>query len=168
MRSQSLVFIRRATREDLPAITDIYNEAVLTTAATFDIRPKTMEQQLEWFQAHGPRHPILVAVRGADVVGWCSLNPWSMRCAYADTGEISFYVKSEFRGQGIGGTLLGAIIDEAHRLRFHTLVARVATDSAASLHLFDKAGFVRAGTLREVGRKFGRLLHIHILQKMLE
>ena len=167
MATTPIVQIRRGGCDDLPAITDIYNEAILTTTATFDTEPKTLEERLQWFQAHDERHPVLVAILGEKVVGWASLSRWSDRCAYDDTGETSFYVKSEFRGQGVGRRLKDAIIEEAHRLRFHTLIARVAEGSGASSHLNESAGFVRVGTLREVGRKFGRLLDVHIMQKML-
>ncbi len=160
--------IRRAELTDLDAITDIYNEAILTTRATFDTEPKTAAEQLQWFQAHDQRHPVLVAVLDGRVVGWASLTRWSERCAYADTAEISFYVKSEFRGQGIGRNLQEAIIEEARRLRFHTLLARVAQDSKESLHLNESVGFVHVGTLKEVGRKFDRLLDVNIMQKMLD
>jgi L-amino acid N-acyltransferase YncA len=160
--------IRRAELADLQAVTDIYNEAILTTTATFDTEPKTAAEQLQWFEAHDERHPILVAVLEGMVVGWASLTRWSDRCAYHNTAEISLYVKSEFRGQGIGRKLQAAIIEEARRLRFHTILARVAQDSQESLHLNESAGFVLVGTLKEVGRKFDRLLDVHILQKMLD
>jgi phosphinothricin acetyltransferase len=159
--------IRRAALDDLAAITEIYNVAILTTTATFDTEPKTVEQRLEWFHSHDDRHPLLVAVLAGQVVGWASIGRWSERRAYDDTAETSFYVKSEFRGRGIGRQLKEAIIVAARRLRFHTLIARVADGSDASLHLNESCGFVHVGTLREVGRKFGRLLDVHILQKML-
>jgi phosphinothricin acetyltransferase len=162
------VEIRRAALADLDAITDIYNEAILTTTATFDTKPKSAAEQLQWFRAHDERHPILVAVMDRNVVGWASLSTWSDRCAYADTAETSFYVKSGFRGQGIGRRLKDAVIEEARRLRFHTIIARVAQGSEESLHLNECAGFIRVGTLREVGRKFDKLLDVHILQKMLD
>jgi phosphinothricin acetyltransferase len=153
---------------DLDAITDIYNEAILTTTATFDTGPKSTAERLQWFQSHDERHPILVAVMDGRVVGWASLSRWSERRAYDDTAETSFYVKSEFRGQGIGRRLKEATIEEARRLRFHTLIARVAEGSGESLHLNESLGFVHVGTLKEVGRKFDRLLDVHIMQKMLD
>ena len=61
-----------------------------------------------------------------------------------------------------------AIIEEAVRLKYHTLIARVAQGSHESMHLNESFGFVHVGTLREVGRKFGRLLDVHIMQKMLK
>jgi L-amino acid N-acyltransferase YncA len=160
--------IRRAELTDLAAITAIYNEAILTTTATFDTEPKSVSERLPWFQSHDERHPILVATVEGQVVGWVSLSAWSERPAYADTAETSCYVASDHRGRGIGRTLKGAIIEEAKRLRFHSLIARVAEGSQESLHLNESFGFVHVGTLKEVGRKFGRLLGVHILQLMVE
>ena len=162
------VEIRRATRDDLPAITNIYNEAILTTTASFDTEPKTVEERVPWFELHGDRHPILVAIQNGDVVGWASLTRWSERRAYDETAETSFYVASGSRGQGVGRRLKSAIVEEAQRLGYHTLIARVAQDSEASLHLNEAFGFTLVGTLKEVGRKFGRRLDVHILQKMLK
>lgn len=159
--------IRPARAEDIPAITAIYNEAILTTTATFDTEPKTQAERLRWLESHSERFPVLVATVGDEVVGWASLNQWSDRRAYDGTAETSFYVAAPFRGRGYGRALKQATIDEARRLGFHTLLARVAEDSDASLHLNAAFGFVHVGTMKEVGRKFGRLLDVHLLQKML-
>jgi L-amino acid N-acyltransferase YncA len=162
------ITIRRATLVDAGAIADIYNEAILTTTATFDTEPKTVQEREQWLQSHDERHPVLVAVGGGRVIGWAALSSWSDRCAYADTAESSFYVHSTHRGRGVGRLLKAAIIEEARRLGYHSLIARVAEGSAESLHLNERAGFVLVGTLKEVGRKFGRLLDVHILQLMLK
>jgi phosphinothricin acetyltransferase len=162
------VNIRPATAQDVAAITEIYNEAILTTTATFDTEPKTLADRQQWLETHDPRHPVLVADDGGKVVGYACLTEWSDRCAYSDTAETSFYVKSEYRGQGTGRQLKAALIDEARRLKYHTLIARVAEGSAESIHLNEAAGFVLVGTMKEVGRKFGRLLDVHIYQLMLD
>jgi L-amino acid N-acyltransferase YncA len=161
------VRLRRAVRADLPSITKIYNEAILTTTATFDTKPQTVRQGAAWFRKHGKRHPIIVAEVDGAVIGWACLSPWSDREAYKITGETSFYVYSKFRGRGIGRKLKRSIIAEARRLGFRSLIARVADGSDASLHLNEATGFEHIGTLKQVGRKFGRLLDVHILQKML-
>ncbi len=157
------ILIRNAVLSDLEAITEIYNEAILITTATFDLEPKSTAERLQWFQSHDRRHPILVAIVDDKVAGWASLSRWSYRRGYDDTAETSFYVKSEYRGRGIGRKLKQAIIDEARRLKFHTLIARVAGESDVSLHLNDNFGFTHVGTMKEVGHKFGKLLDVHIL-----
>jgi phosphinothricin acetyltransferase len=167
MASDLSCTIRRAELADVPAITDIYNEAILTTTATFDIEPKSVADRRSWFQSHDERHPVLVAVVDGKVVGWASLTRWSDRRAYDDSAETSSFVSSQHRGRGIGRRLKEAIIEEARRMGFHTLVARVAEVSRESFHLNESCGFVHVGTLKEVGRKFERLLSVHIQQKML-
>jgi L-amino acid N-acyltransferase YncA len=160
--------LRRAGRADLPAITRIYNEAILTTTATFDTQRQNIRQRQRWFRQHGKDYPIIVAEFDGQVVGWASLSPWSERVAYRETAETSFYVKSEYRGRGIGRQLKSRIIEEARQLGFHSLIARVAEGSDASLRVNERAGFRHVGTLKEAGRKFGKLLDVHILQKMLK
>jgi len=160
--------IRKAAESDIDAITEIYNEAVRTTTATFDLEPRSLADRRQWFAAHDARHPVLVAVAEKRVVGWACISAWSDKRGYDDTAELTFYVHSKFRGRGIGRALNDAVITAGRRLRFHALIARVASESSESLHLMEQAGFFRVGTLREVGRKFDRVLDVHILQKILD
>jgi len=161
------VVIRRASSGDVPAVTEIYNEAILTTTATFDLEPKTTAERERWLEAHSGRYPVLVAEIDGDVVGWAALTAWSDRAAYADTAETALYVHSSYRDRGIGRRLKQALIEEARCQRFHTLIARVTEDSEASIHLNRSFGFTHVGTLRQVGRKFGRWLDVLIMQKLL-
>jgi L-amino acid N-acyltransferase len=168
MTADASAKIRRAELADAQAIADIYNEAILSTTATFDIEPKSVADRTQWLQSHDDRHPVLVAVVDGKVVGWASLTRWSERPAYDDTGETSFYVDSMYRSRGIGRKLKEAIIEEARRLHYHTVIARVAEGSRESIHLNESVGYVHVGTLKEVGRKFDRLLDVHIMQKILD
>ena len=161
------VIIRRAELADAEPISEIYNEAILTTTATLDTEPKDVGERIEWLKSHDDRHPVLVAVSENKIVGWSALSRWSERRAYDDTAETSSYVRSDFRGRGIGRKLKEATIEEARRLGFHSLIARVAEGSEESLHLNASMGFCQVGTLKEVGRKFDRLIDVYILQKML-
>lgn len=168
MNNHPSVTIRKAELTDAVAIAEIYNEAILTTTATFDTEPKSIEDRTLWLQSHDDRHPVLVAVVDDKVVGWASLTRWSERPAYDATAETSFYVHSTHRGRGIGRKLKAAIINEARDLKYHSLIARIAEGSNESIHLNELAGFVHVGTLKEVGRKFDRLLDVHIMQKILD
>ena len=159
-----MVLIRDAVAEDLQIITEIYNDAVVNTVATFDTSPKTLEEQRKWFEGHGEKHPVLVAVIDGAVVGWGSLSSWSERCAYEDSAEMSAYVKDEFRGRGVGSRLAAALLDEGRKRGLHTVIARIESSNAPSIHILESCGFDTVGTMRQVGRKFGRLLDVCILQ----
>lgn len=158
--------IRRAATKDLAAVTEIYNEAILNSVATFDTEPKTVEEQKPWFESHDSKHPVLVAEQDGVVVGWASLTKWSGRCAYSDTAELSIYVKEGHRGRGVGAELMKTILDEGRKAGLHTIIARIAGPNEASVRLHKSAGFKHIGTMREVGRKFGELLDVRLMQKI--
>jgi L-amino acid N-acyltransferase len=163
-----MVTIRKAAIDDLESITEIYNEAILNTTATFDTQPKTLDEQKKWYQNHQPNYPILVAEQDRLIVGWASLSKWSDRCAYCGTAEASIYIKKEYRGKGIGKQILDELLKEGEDMELHTVIARVAGDNQASLRLFKSKGFKDIGVMREVGRKFGKLLDVYLLQKIFE
>ncbi len=160
--------IRPARKTDLGAITGIYNKAIETTTATFDIEPKTDVEQADWFEEHAARYPILVAEIDDRVVGWASMSPWSGRCAYRDTAETSFYVEAGHRGEGVGRALKIAIVERARAIGFHVLIAQIADGADASRHINESLGFEQVGTLREVGKKFGKVLDVHLYQLILD
>ena len=161
------VTIRAARAADAPGILEIYNDAVLKTTATFDTEPRTLDAQEKWLAAHGERWPALVAEEGGRVVGWASLSRWSDRCAYDDSAEDSVYLAQAARGKGLGKSLLAALLDEARRRKFHTILARIAEGNPVSIKLHAAFGFKEIGVLKEVGFKFGKRLDVAILQLML-
>ncbi len=159
--------IRPATEADLAAITDIYNEAVQNTTATFDTETKTVEDRLAWYNAHGPRHPVLVIEQEGQVAGWGSLSAWSDRRAYDSTVETTIYIAATHRGLGLGTKLNNALIETARENGFHTVIARITAGSDASIRLHERCGFEHVGTMKEVGHKFGQHLDVHVMQLML-
>ncbi len=161
-----MTLIRLATINDLPAITEIYNEAVLTTTATFDTETKTVTERQSWFEAHDARHPVLVAEMDDVVVGWASLSRWSPKIGYAGTVEVSLYVGSSYRGKGIGKQLMAAILEEGKNSGHHTVLARIVEGNAVSIALHTAFGFELVGVIREVGYKFERWLDVWLMQKI--
>ena len=160
-------FIRTAVRTDVPAITEIYNSAVLKTTATFDTEPKTVEERTGWFDAHDSGHPVIVYELDGEVVGWAALGKYSPKKAYAGTAELSVYVSEGFRGRGIGKSLTVEILRRGKKTGIRAVLSRIASDNAVSIRLHEDLGFFLAGTLREVGVKFGMVLDVHIYQILL-
>ena len=156
--------IRQAVLEDLEDITEIYNDAVVSSVATFDVEPKSIDDRRQWFESHGTRYPILVAEQDGNIVGWACLTKWSDRLAYTDTAEGSCYIKMGYRAKGIGTQLTENLLEMAHQSGFHTVITRITTINTAGLELCRKLGFEHIGVMKEVGKKFGQLLDVDILQ----
>ena len=159
--------IRPARPEDAEALRQIYNREVSSSTVTFDLVPRTLEDQLTWQLARSGAHAVLVAEIDDEVVGFASLSPYRDRPAYNSTVEDSIYVRSDQRGRGVGHTLLSALVATAAQHGFHTVIARIVGDHEASIALHASLGFTVVGTEREVGRKFGRWLDVVVMQRLL-
>jgi phosphinothricin acetyltransferase len=159
---------RPAERRDAEAIRAIYNREVLGSTVTFDLVPRTLDEQIEWLDEHSGGHPAIVAVDDdGTVVGFGSISPWRPRPAYAPSVEDSVYVREDWRGRGVGRLLLEELVRIAQAHGFHTMFARIVGGHEASIALHAACGFETAGVEREVGRKFGRWLDVVVMQRML-
>lgn len=163
------ITIRPATLADAGAIVDIYNREVLETTATFDLVPRTIEQQRDWLAARSGAFSAIVAVDVASrrVVGFASLSPYKERAAYSTTVEDSVYVHRDFGGRGVGKALMLHLVDVARESGFHSIIARIEAGGTASRALHAAVGFELVGIEREVGRKFRTWLSVAVMQKML-
>ena len=163
-----MLTMRKATLEDLAAITEIYNQAILNTTATFDTDIKTLDEQKAWFAGHGDKNPVIVAQQDNVIVGWASMSAWSDRCAYTDTAEASLYVGEAYQRKGVGRRLAEAIIQAGREAGLHTAIARIAEGNNISIRLAESLGFKHIGVMREVGKKFGKLLDVYMMQIILD
>ena len=161
-----ILIIRKASFDDLNDITDIYNESILKTVATFDTEKKSIEQQKIWFKDHGSKNPILVAEENGIVLGWAALSKYSTRCAYSDSAEISLYVKEIYQNKGIGKKLLKKIIEAGEKVGLHVVIARITEGNEKSIYLHKSVGFEHVGVMKEVGIKFGKRLDVYLMQKI--
>jgi L-amino acid N-acyltransferase YncA len=160
------VQIRTARLTDAEAIRAIYNGAI-GTIATFDLEPRTLEQQREWLAVRSGAHVVLVADDGGTVTGFASLSPYRDRPAYRTTVENSVYVDPAYQGKGVGRQLMTELLDTARDHGFHSVIARIVSGNASSIALHRGVGFETVGVEREVGRKLGKWLDVVVMQRML-
>lgn len=167
--ASSPVSIRLATSDDAAAIRAIYNVEVESYTSTFDIVPRTIEDQRDWLAARSGAFSAVVAELRAtgEVVGFGSLSPYKERAGYRTTVENSVYVDRDHGRLGIGRSLMEHLVELARTSGFHAIVARIEASSTASRRLHSSCGFQLVGIEREVGRKFGRWLDVAVMQLLL-
>lgn len=152
------LLIRKAVSADLASLTDIYNEEVLHSTATLDIRPQSYEERRIWFDAHdGDRHPVFVAAVGGVPAGYVSLSAFRPKEGFDATVELSVYVAKDHRGNGIAKALMAHVLAYA---RSHggirTVISVITKGNDASVRLHERFGFSYCGCLPGVGFKFGK------------
>jgi phosphinothricin acetyltransferase len=164
-----MTHIRPANEQDLPAILDIYNDAILHTTAVYDYQSHTLEMRKAWYAAKvAGGFPIFVAEEEGQVIGFSSLGPFRAWAAYKYTVENSIYVAPDRRGQGVGKLLLPPLIEAARQLELHALIAGIDASNEASYRLHRRFGFEEVAHFKQVGYKFGRWLDLKFLELILE
>ncbi len=163
--------LRPAVAADAPAILEIYNHEVLTSNVTFDLTPRTEEEQRRWITDRSGAHGAIVAVEVVDgvdmVLGFGALSPYRDRPGYSTSVEDSVYVHSDHRGAGVGAAILARLVQTATGHGFHALLARIVAGHDASIGLHESLGFEVVGVEKEVGRKFGRFHDVVVMEKLL-
>lgn len=164
------IVIRRATAVDVPAIQEIYNDAVRRTIASADYDPQPLKARLIWFQEHEREgYPVFVAEQADEtIVGWSSLSKYRERIGYRFTAEDSIYIAERLRGQGIGKLLMQPVVDAAEQMGLHAVLAVIAGHNEPSLRLHTSFGFEQVGLLKQVIFKFGEWIDVAILEKMID
>lgn len=151
------------------AILDILNDAIVTSTAVYEYRPRPPDSMGPWFatkQAHG--FPVLgLEDDGGTLLGFASYGSFRAWPAYHQTVEHSIYVQRDHRGQGHARRLLVALMQAAQARDRHVMVGGIDADNAASLALHRSLGFETCGTIRHAGWKFGRWLDLVFVQCIL-
>jgi phosphinothricin acetyltransferase len=163
------VQVRPATPEDIEAIHGIYSHHVLKGLASFEEEPPSYAELRRRYDELTRRGlPYLVADFGSTVAGYGYCSLYRSRSAYRYTLEDSVYVRPDSQGRGVGKRLLAELIQACEALGYRQLIAVIGDSAnAASIGLHESQGFLRVGTLRSVGFKFGRWVDSVIMQRSL-
>lgn len=157
--------IREARKQDVTYMLDIYNDAILYTTAVYTYKPVTLENRIDWYeQKKAAGYPILVYELDNKVVGLATFGPFRAWPAYKYSIEHSVYVHKEYRKNGIGTSLMKALITVAKDREYMTLIAGIDAENEKSIALHENYGFVHAGTIKKAGYKFNRWLDLAFYQ----
>jgi putative acetyltransferase len=86
-----------------------------------------------------PGGTLVVALIDGEAAGCIALRRFD-----AERGEAKrLYVRPQFRGQGVGGALLGWVIAEARSMGYREIVGDTVPQMAVALEMYDRAGFER-------------------------
>jgi phosphinothricin acetyltransferase len=131
--------IGAGTEDDLPAIVDILNYAIVNSNASLT----------------GP-HRLLVARRGNRVLGYAASQPYRDHEGFRETVEVSIALDPSSRGHGVGTALYRALFECLAGEPVHVALAGIVLPNEASIALHCKLGFTEVGTFYEYGVKNGQ------------
>lgn len=155
------VIIQNLKREHWDQVKKIYLDGIATGNATFQMEAPMWE---EWDESHTANCRLIAAIDN-QVVGWSALSPVSGRCVYAGVAEVSIYIHSDYKGNGIGHTLLQALINSSEENGYWTLQAGIFPENSASLALHKKNGFREVGFRERIGKMNGQWRNVVLLER---
>jgi L-amino acid N-acyltransferase YncA len=148
--------------EHAEAILAILNDAIVTSTALFDYRPRELTSMVEWFRGKELRRfPVLGAVaEDGSLQGFATYGSFRTWPAYKYTIEHSVYVHRDHRRRGVARALMQQLIATAEQQDYHVMVGGIDAANSASIALHVELGFALAGKIHHAGFKFGRWLDL--------
>jgi phosphinothricin acetyltransferase len=164
------VSVRPARADDVPRLTEIYNHYIVNTPITFDLEPYSVDARRPWFDqfASSGRHRLLVAEHAGVVVGYAGSHQFRTKAAYDTTVETTIYCDPQAAGHGVGTALYVALFGALAGEDLRVAIAGITLPNDASVALHERFGFVHAGVMHAVGRKFGQFWDVLWMEKTLE
>ncbi len=156
---------RLAISADAEAIAYIYNQGIADRTATFETRPRTVDDIRGWFKA---AYPIVVVVEEGKVIAFASTSLYRTRECYSGIAEFSVYVARDERRRGAGRIAMQALLQEAQRCGFWKLLSRIFVENTASRTLMRDLGFREVGVYHKHGKLAGHWRDVVIVEYVIE
>ncbi len=152
------------------AILTIFNEAIVTSTALFEYKPRATESMGLWFESkHKGNFPVIgIEDQEGILVAFGSYGIFRAWPAYQYTVEHSLYVHKDHRGRGLGHQLLDELITAARQQNKHVMIGGIEATNIGSIALHQRLGFAHIGTAPQVGFKFDRWLDLAFYQLLLD
>ncbi len=165
------ITIRPAVDQDVPQLADLYNHYILTSPATFDTQPHTVEAKREWFARYsdtGP-HRVMVAVEtDGRIVGHSYSSPLYPKAAYDSSVATSVYLLPGEVGRGVGTRLWYALYGQLLGVEgLHQMFALITLPNEPSIEMTERVGYSLSGVWKQCGRKFDQYWDVGIWQRPL-
>jgi L-amino acid N-acyltransferase YncA len=160
--------IRLAAESDAAAIAELYRPIVETTSITFELEPPDEEEMSRRVRDTLLLHPWLVCELDGDVAGYAYATKHRARAAYRWSVDVSVYVRSASRGQGVGHGLYLSLFAVLRAQGYINAYAGIALPNPASVGLHERVGFQPLCVYQHVGYKFGEWRDVGWWQLMIQ
>ena len=157
--------IRMATKEDIPAILEIYAPYILNTAYTFEYTVPTISDFTARFEAITAQFPWLVWEENGKVLGYAYGSAPFERAAYSWCGEVSIYLAPQIHGKGIGKRLYAALEEIMWQQGYRVIYSLITSENENSVRFHEKLGYAHSFECKNCGLKFGRWLGVIWMEK---
>lgn len=159
--------LKKMAAEDRNGIMDIFNYYIENSFAAYPEHKLGYEFFDLMLQAAKGYPALTMTDAEGQVAGFGFIRPFHPMPAFRRTGEVSYFLKPGYTGQGLGETLLAALIREAQAMQIDCIVANICSLNHNSIKFHSKHGFAECGRFQRVGKKKDTDFDIVWMQKLL-
>lgn len=102
------------------------------------------------------------------LAGFGMLRPHNPMPAFSHTAEITYFIKPELTGKGIGSQMLEFLVNEGKKCGISQVLASISSLNEGSIRFHQKHGFIECGRFKGIARKKGVFFDIIWMQKSIE
>ena len=155
------------TAADRMPVIDIFNFYIENSFAAYLDR-KVPYDFFDIFLKAGEGYSAIVAKNETgEVVGFGMLRAYHPFPVFSKTAEISYFIKPEWTGKGVGDLMLTHLIRKAEGKGITSLLASISSLNTPSISFHKKNGFMECGRFKKIGEKKGLVFDVVYMQKML-
>nr|WP_321349358.1 N-acetyltransferase family protein [uncultured Methanoregula sp.] len=152
---------------DRKAIVDIFNYYIKNSFAAYPENPVPYEFFDHLLETCRNYPSVVVRGPGGEPVGFGLLRPHNPMPAFHRTAEITYFIRPESTGNGLGSLMLGHLQACAKERGITTLLASISSLNEGSIRFHGHHGFVECGRFSQVAEKKGIVFDTVWMQKFL-
>jgi L-amino acid N-acyltransferase YncA len=141
--------------DDGQGIIDIFNYYIENGFAAFPERKVPYEFSGMLAGMAGDLPAVVAKDKNERVLGFGMLRYHNPMPAFSHTGEVTYFLRPETTGKGIGSAILGHLEKEGAKKGIKCLLACIASPNEGSIRFHEKHGFTPCGRFSKVARKNG-------------
>ncbi|WP_440949798.1 N-acetyltransferase family protein [Methanosphaerula subterraneus] len=153
------------TVSDGEALIEIFNHYIEESEAAFledPVSPVFFEKLLPYLKIY----PSVAVRDGQDaLVGFGMLRPHNQMPAFRHTAEITYFIRPDLTGQGIGTSMLQHLEEQGKGAGIRNILACISSRNEGSIRFHTRSGFTECGRFKNTGRKKGRFFDTVWMQK---
>jgi phosphinothricin acetyltransferase len=151
--------------EDCKEIVDIFNHYIEHSYAAYPEQPVSVDF-CAMMMAQSSRYPsVTIKTQDGKIVGFGFLHAHNPMPAFSRTAEITYFIRPEMTGKGIGSQMLALLETSAKKHNISVILANISSKNTGSIRFHQKNGFIECGRFRNVGEKKNELFDTVWMQK---
>lgn len=155
------------SEKDRKPIIDLFNYYVENSFAAYPETSLPYEAFDMFLQTSRGYPTAAVKDNHGNLIGFGLLRSHNPMPTFSQTAEITYFIRPEHTGKGIGKKLLEYLEEEGKKRGITNILANISSLNPGSINFHKKNGFIECGRFKSVVRKKGQLFDSVWMQKML-